>query len=114
MIRLYGIQHCDTVKKARAWLDQAGVRYDFHDYKAAGIDTARLQRWSSQVGWQTLLNRSGSTFRKLPETEKEALDEKRALSLMAAQPTIIKRPVVEVGDRLLVGFKRDVYAAQKW
>ena len=114
MIRVYGIKNCDSVKKARAWLDEAGVLYEFHDYKACGIDAARLQRWSAQVGWDTLLNRSGTTFRKLADAEKQGLDEKKALSLMAAQPSIIKRPVVELGDRLLVGFKPDLYAAQKW
>ena len=114
MITLYGIKNCDTVKKARAWLDGAGVRYDFHDYKASGIDAARLQRWCKQVGWDTLLNRSDTTYRKLAESEKADIDEQKALSLMAAQPTLIKRPVVELGGRLIVGFKPELYAAQKW
>ena len=111
---MYGIRNCDTVKKARAWLDKQGLPYQFHDYKVSGIDVARLRRWSAQVGWEALLNRSGTTFRKLPEQDKTGLDETRALSLMSAQPSIIKRPVVEVGERLVVGFKPDVYVTLKW
>ena len=114
MIRLYGIKNCDTVQQARTWLDQAGVRYDFHDYKSAGIDRARLERWSGEVGWEALLNRAGTTFRKLPESQKTHLDQAKALALMAAQPSLIKRPVAELGDRVLVGFKPELYAAQKW
>jgi len=114
MITLYGIRNCDTVKKARAWLEQAGVQYEFHDYKASGIDPARLERWSAQIGWEKLLNRSGTTFRKLADAEKANLDQAKALFLMAAQPTLIRRPVIELRGRLLVGFEPDLYAAQKW
>jgi Spx/MgsR family transcriptional regulator len=108
---LYGIRNCDTMKKAWTWLDQHGVAYDFHDYKKAGIDRARLEDWLGQVGWERLLNRAGTTFRKLPEAERQDLDEARAIALMLDQPSIIKRPVLETGDRLLVGFKPEAYAA---
>ena len=108
-ITLYGIKNCDTMKKARAWLDGHGVAYAFHDYKTAGIDGARLDGWIAQVGWETLLNRAGNTFRKLPETEREGLDASRARSLMMAQPSMIKRPVLERDGRITVGFKPDIY-----
>ena len=110
-IRLYGIKNCDTMKKARAWLEGRGIRYEFHDYKIAGIDAERLRSWSTLVGWETLLNRAGTTFRKLPDDDKARLNEKRALALMVAQPSLIKRPVLEHGRHLLVGFKPDTYAA---
>lgn len=108
-ITLYGIKNCDTMKKARAWLDGHGVAYAFHDYKTAGIDGARLDGWMAQVGWETLLNSAGTTFRKLPETEREGLDASRARSLMLAQPSMIKRPVLERDGRITVGFKPDIY-----
>jgi arsenate reductase len=108
-ITLYGIKNCDTMKKARAWLDGHAVRYEFHDYKTSGIDTATLTRWAGKVGWETLLNRAGTTFRKLPETHKTDLTERKALSLMVEQPSMIKRPVLEMGARILVGFKPDEY-----
>ncbi|WP_112663625.1 ArsC family reductase [Microvirga flavescens] len=108
---LYGIKNCDTMKKARAWLDANGVAYMFHDYKTQGIDRARLQGWARAVGWETLLNRAGTTFRKLPETDREGLDEGKTLKLMLEQPSMIKRPVLEVGGRLLVGFKPEQYEA---
>ena len=92
-ITIYGIKNCDTMKKARAWLDDAGVSYVFHDYKIDGIDRVRLAAWCKAVGWETLLNRSGTTFRKLPEADKQNLDEAKAIALMLAQPSIIKRPV---------------------
>jgi len=111
---LYGIRNCDTVKKARAWLDQRGIGYRFHDYKVAGIDTARLDRWCDEVGWEALLNRAGTTFRKLPPSEKEAIDERRAVALMLAQPSVIKRPVVELNGKLVVGFKPELYASLPW
>ena len=111
---LYGIRNCDTVKKARAWLDQRGVEYRFHDYKVAGIDMARLDRWCGEVGWEALLNRAGTTFRNLPSLEKEAMDEKRAVALMLAQPSVIKRPVVELNGKLVVGFKPDTYESLPW
>src|SRR5688572_27610120 len=97
------------MKKARAWLDKQGVGYAFHDYKAAGIDRERLEKWSKKVGWETLLNRAGTTFRKLPDKDKEGLNERKALALMLAQPSMIKRPVLDLGGKLLVGFKPDVY-----
>jgi len=106
---IYGIKACDTMKKARDWLDGHGVAYGFHDYKTAGIDRARLEGWSRAVGWETLLNRAGTTFRKLPDADKQGLDETKAIALMLAQPSMIKRPVLDLGDRLLVGFKPDQY-----
>jgi arsenate reductase (glutaredoxin) len=109
-VTIFGIKNCDTMKKARAWLDGHGVAYDFHDYKAAGIDKAHLTRWSKQVGWETLLNRAGTTFRKLPDADKEGLTEARAIDLMLAQPSMIKRPVLEQGKTLLVGFRPEAYA----
>ena len=110
-ITIYGIKNCDTMKKARAWLDKHGVDYSFHDYKTAGIDKDRLLRWSKSVGWETLLNKAGTTFRKLPDAEKENLTEKKAMALMLAQPSMIKRPVLDTGGKLLVGFKPDIYEA---
>ena len=110
-ITIYGIKNCDTMKKARVWLDKHGVDYSFHDYKTAGIDKDRLARWSKAVGWEVLLNRAGTTFRKLPDAEKTNLTEKKAMALMLAQPSMIKRPVLDVGGKLLVGFKPESYAA---
>jgi len=109
---IYGIKNCDTMKKARAWLDGHGIAYDFHDYKTAGIDRARLKGWAAKLGWETLLNRAGTTFRKLPDADKAGLTESKALSLMLDQPSMIKRPVLEAGGKLLVGFKPDVYAKE--
>jgi arsenate reductase len=109
---IYGIKNCDTMKKARAWLDGHGIAYRFHDYKAEGIDKARLTRWAKQVGWETLLNRAGTTFRKLDDADRQDLDESKAIALMVAQPSMIKRPVLDLGDRLLVGFKPEIYATQ--
>ena len=106
---IYGIKNCDTMKKARAWLDARGVAYDFHDYKAAGIAREKLKGWSEKLGWETLLNRTGTTFKKLPDAEKENLSERKALALMLAQPSMIKRPVLEIGGKLLVGFKPEAY-----
>ncbi|MET0987108.1 MAG: ArsC family reductase [Steroidobacteraceae bacterium] len=111
MTTLYGIKNCDTMKKARAWLDQHGVAYDFHDYKIAGIDRAHLERWSQQVGWETLLNRAGTSFRKLPDDDKDGIDKTKAFKLMLAQPSLIKRPVLEIGSDVIVGFKPEVYSA---
>lgn len=105
MITLYGIPNCDTVKKARAWLDQRGLAYDFHDYKKAGIDEQRLRGWAEALGWETLLNRAGTTFRKLSDADKAGIDEEKAAGLMLAQPSMIKRPVVEYDRGLLLGFK---------
>ena len=109
-VTLYGIKNCDTMKKARAWLDAEGVPYAFHDYKAEGIDRPRLEAWARAVGWETLLNRAGTAFRKLPEADKADLDERKALALMLDQPSMIKRPVLDLDGRLLVGFKPDYYA----
>jgi arsenate reductase len=106
---LYGIRSCDTMKKAWTWLDQHGVAYRFHDYKKEGIDHATLAAWVGQVGWEVLLNRSGTTFRKLPETDRAGLDADKAMRLMLAQPSMIKRPVLATGGRLLVGFKPAEY-----
>ena len=108
-VTIYGIKNCDTMKKARAWLDARGVAYQFHDYKAAGIEGAKLQGWAREVGWETLLNRAGTTFRALPEKDKDGLTEKKAIALMTAQPSMIKRPVLNVGGRLLVGFRPEQY-----
>ena len=109
MTTLYGIKNCDTMKKARAWLDARGIIYTFHDYKVAGIDRARLQRWCTTLGWEALLNRAGTTFRKLPAEDKTDLDAARAMALMLAQPSMIKRPVLEHDGLLLVGFKPETY-----
>jgi arsenate reductase len=111
-ITIYGIKNCDTMKKARAWLDGHGVAYDFHDYKTGGIAKEKLKAWSDQLGWETLLNRAGTTFRKLPEADREGLNERKALALMLAQPSMIKRPVLDLGSKLLVGFKPDIYAKE--
>jgi arsenate reductase len=110
-VTMYGIKNCDTIKKARLWLEAHGVAYDFHDYKTAGIDANRLRGWAKQVGWEVLLNRAGTTFRALPDTDKADLDEARAIALMVAQPSMIKRPVLENAGPLLVGFKPDIYLA---
>jgi arsenate reductase len=108
---IHGIKNCDTMKKARAWLDERGVDYSFHDYKTAGIERARLEGWCKKLGWETLLNRNGTTFRKLPDKDKAGLDAKKAVALMLAQPSMIKRPVLELGGgKLLVGFTPELYA----
>ncbi len=104
-VTIYGIKNCDTMKKARAWLAGRKLAHGFHDYKTAGIERGVLEGWARQVGWEVLLNRAGTTFRKLPESDREGLNEKKAIGLMLAQPSMIKRPVLEVDGRLLVGFK---------
>jgi arsenate reductase (glutaredoxin) len=106
---VYGIKNCDTMKKARAWLNKHGVAYSFHDYKAAGIERKRLEAWCKEVGWEKLLNRAGTTFRKLPDADKEGLTQTKAIALMLAQPSMIKRPVLDLGGELIVGFSPDVY-----
>src|SRR4051812_45321530 len=108
-ITIYGIKACDTMKKARSFLDSRKVTYDFHDYKVAGIKRAQLEAWVKATGWETLLNRSGTTFRKLPDSDKEGLTQKKAIALMEAQPSMIKRPVLDVGGRLMIGFRPDEY-----
>ena len=111
-ITIYGIKNCDTMKMARAWLDSHGVAYGFHDYKTQGIAKEKLKQWSDELGWETLLNRAGTTFRKLPDADKEGLNERKALALMLAQPSMIKRPVLDVGGKLLVGFNPEIYARE--
>jgi arsenate reductase len=111
-ITIYGIKNCDTMKKARTWLDSHGVAYGFHDYKTEGIERERLVRWAKQIGWEALLNRAGTTFRKLEDAEKENLEEAKAIALMQAQPSMIKRPVLDLGGKLLVGFKPELYASE--
>lgn len=108
-ITMYGIKNCDTVKKARTWLEGQGIAYAFHDYKTAGLDRKRLEGWAGELGWETLLNRAGTTFRKLPDAEKQDLDEARAIDLMLAQPSMVRRPVLDLGDKRLVGFKPELY-----
>ena len=109
MITLYGIPNCDTVKKARVWLDTHGAAYAFHDYKKAGVDEAALRGWVSRLGWEKLLNRSGTTFRKLPDDAKADLDAEKAIALMLANPSAIRRPVAANGDTLVVGFDTAQY-----
>lgn len=111
MTTIYGIKACDTMKKARAWLDAHGVAYEFHDYKAVGIDRPRLEAWARQVGWEVLLNRAGTTFRKLTDAQKANLDQAKAIELMLSQPSMIKRPVLEADGKLLVGFKPEQYGS---
>ena len=110
MTTLYGIPNCDTVRKARAWLDARGIDYAFHDYKKAGVDAAALEAWVDRLGWEVLLNRAGTTFRKLPDADRADLDRDKAVALMRAHPSTIKRPVLADGERLEVGFKPDRYA----
>ncbi len=110
-VQLYGIANCDTMKKARAWLDAHGTAYVFHDYKKAGVDDASLRRWVDVLGWETVLNRAGTTFRKLPEADRADLDADKAIALMLAQPSMIKRPILDTGETLLAGFKPERYEA---
>ncbi|MEJ1970203.1 MAG: ArsC family reductase [Rhizomicrobium sp.] len=110
-ITLYGIKNCDTMTKARTWLEAHGVAYVFHDYKTEGIERAKLEGWMETLGWEVLLNRAGTTFRKLPEAERDGLTGERAIALMLAQPSMIKRPVLEGAGKLTVGFKPESYAA---
>jgi arsenate reductase len=109
MVTIYGIPNCDTTKKARAWLAANGIAHDFHDYKLAGVDRGRLKRWAKEVGWDVLLNRAGTTFRGLPDADKVGIDEAKAIALMLAQNSLIKRPVLESDGPLLVGFKPEIY-----
>ena len=111
MLTVYGIPNCDTVKKARSWLEAQGIAHAFHDYKKAGADPARLAAWIAAAGLDTVLNRAGTTFRKLPEAERADLDVPRAVALMVANPSCLKRPVVEHPGGLLVGFKPDQWAS---
>ena len=109
-ITIYGIRNCDTMKKARAWLGAHDVAYAFHDYNASGVARDLLTEWINSVGWETLLNRAGTTFRKLPDADKTDIDERKAIALMLAQPSMIKRPVLDTGKTLIVGFKPEIYA----
>jgi Spx/MgsR family transcriptional regulator len=110
-VTIYGIKNCDTMKKAFTWLGAHGVAYDFHDYKKSGVGTAELTRWCSAAGWQSVLNRAGTTFRKLDEADKAALTGDKAIALMVAQPSMIKRPVLDADGKLEIGFKPERYAA---
>ena len=109
-VTIYGIRNCDTMKKVRAWLDKRGVDYVFHDYKTNGIESGRLESWSKKAGWESLLNKTGTTFRKLPDKDKNGITEKKAIALMLAHPSMIKRPVLDIDGKLLVGFKPEDYA----
>ena len=111
MVTLYGIRNCDTMKKAWSWLEAHGIAYEFHDYRAVGIDRARLEAWCRELGWEKVLNKASTTFRALPEAEKQELDADKAAALMLAQPTMIKRPVLDTGEHRLLGFKPDAYVA---
>ena len=106
---VHGIPSCDTMRKARRWLDEHGVAYSFHDYKKAGIDAAKLEAWSAKVGWDQLLNRRGTTYRQLDESERDGIDEAKAIRLMVERPSLIKRPVIEHGDEVIVGFDDTLY-----
>lgn len=115
-VTIYGIKNCDTMKKAFAWLNDHGVKHAFHDYKASGIDRAHLERWCAALGWESVLNRAGTTFRKLPEADRENLTETKAIALMIARPSMIKRPMLEYGPgsgsgKVMAGFKPEQYAA---
>jgi len=110
-ITIFGIKNCDTMKKARGWLDGEGIDYRFHDYKAEGLDPAILKGWIDKVGWEVLLNRAGTTFRNLPDADKQDLDAGKAAKLMLAQPSMVKRPVLDRDGTLTVGFKPEIYAA---
>ncbi|WP_070157569.1 ArsC family reductase [Sphingobium phenoxybenzoativorans] len=108
-ITMYGIKNCDTIKKARTWLETHGVEYAFHDYKASGADEGKLRAWVAEHGWETILNRAGTTFRALPDADKQGIDADKAVALMLANPSMIKRPVLDLGEKRIVGFKPDVY-----
>ena len=110
MVTIYGIKNCDTMKKARTWLEAQDIAYTFHDYKTAGIDAAHLNAWCDAAGWETVLNRAGTTFKKLDEADKADLNREKAIALMQAQPSMIKRPVLEAKGKVTVGFKPEIYA----
>ncbi|WP_418141757.1 ArsC family reductase [Marinobacter sp. MA] len=110
-MKLYGIKNCDTVKKARKWLDEQGVDYQFHDFKKDGLGDGLLSKWESAVGWESLLNRRGTTWRKLPEEVRDTISAQSAHAIMLENPSIIKRPVVENGNEVRVGFNADEWAA---
>jgi len=110
MVEMYGIPNCDTIRKARRWLDDHDIAFVFHDYKKEGVDVVRLSDWVDQLGWEVLLNKRGTTWRKLPEADKQDIDRDRAIALMCENPSIIKRPVLMVGDVIEVGFSEQRYA----
>jgi arsenate reductase len=110
-VTIYGIKNCDTMKKARTWLEANGVAYAFHDYKAQGVEAGTLEQWAREIGWEVLLNRAGTTFRKLSEGDKAGLNREKAIALMCSQPSLIKRPVLDTGSKLIAGFDPAVYAA---
>ena len=110
-VTIYGIKNCDTMKKAFTWLKDNGVAYDFHDYRAEGIDKARVETWSKKLGWEKVLNKASTTFKELPDADKSDLDEAKAIRLMVQNPTMIKRPMLAVGDSVTAGFKPDIYAS---
>jgi len=109
MTTLYGIPNCDTVRKARKWLDANGITFDFHDFRKDGLDEKQLKRWVKELGWEVLLNKRGMMWRKLPDTKKENIDEKKAIAIMLAEPAIIKRPVLDMGKQRIVGFSEIEY-----
>ncbi len=108
-VTIYGIKNCDTMKKARTWLESHGIANDFHDYKTSGVTPGALRRWCAALGWETVLNRAGTTFRALPDADKQDLNEDKAIALMLAQPSMIKRPVLDRDGELIAGFKPDIY-----
>ena len=110
-VKIYGIKNCDTMKKARAWLEGHGIGYDFHDYRVEGLDRRLLERWCDELGWETLLNKSSTTFRALPEADRQNIDRDKAIKLMLAEPTMIKRPVLDADGKLMAGFKAERYEA---
>lgn len=110
MMTMFGIRNCDTVKKARAWLDERGIAYDFHDYKTKGIDRGRLEEWCAQFGWEAVCNRAGTTYRRLPDADRQGLNQERAIALMMAQPSLIKRPILDAGGQWILGFTPASYA----
>jgi len=109
MITIYGIKNCDTMKKAMRWLDEHGVDYRFHDYRKQGLDAKLLEAWEKEIGWETLLNRRGMLWRKLPQSSRDNIDRQSALQIMKDNPGIIKRPLLDLGDRRVVGFKPESY-----
>jgi arsenate reductase len=111
-ITVHGIPNCDTVKKARTWLDAQGVAYRFHDFKKDGLEAETLRGWMADAGWEKLLNRAGTTFRKLPEADRSDLDAEKAVAIMLANPSAIKRPVVTGAGPVIVGFKADEWGAR--
>ena len=111
-LMMFGIPNCDTIKKAKDWLNSQGRAFVFHDYKKSGVAQTMLQDWVAELGWEVLLNRAGTTFRALPDDDKQNIDADKAVALMLANPSMIKRPVLDLGGRRIVGFKPDIYAAQ--